>query len=192
MEPGEYGLTLGSCFVACRLEVIAVAGLLWISWCVWGAVGFISCFPLIYWFCIFKFVHTTSAWLRETQSTQRHMTAVQCTTKRQTGTVPGIICSRGMWCDITLFAFGCEVQYYSCTYYFIRTWCLFGTIVTKIMQKKKGDFFFFGPSGAGGRAEGGVVTRRCMVYGIQKSPGTSRVLLPCTYRLLLYVNSSNK
>ena len=48
MEPGEYGLTLGSCFVACRLEVIAVAGLLWISWCVWGAVGFISCFPLIY------------------------------------------------------------------------------------------------------------------------------------------------
>ena len=29
-EAGEYGLTCGTCFVACRLEVVAVAGLLWI------------------------------------------------------------------------------------------------------------------------------------------------------------------
>ena len=33
MEAGEYGLTRGTCFVACRREVVAVAGLLWISLC---------------------------------------------------------------------------------------------------------------------------------------------------------------
>ena len=31
MEAGEYGLTRGTCSVASRLEVVAVAGLLWIS-----------------------------------------------------------------------------------------------------------------------------------------------------------------
>ena len=40
MEAGEYGLTRGTCFAACRLEVVAVAGLLWISWCVLGAADF--------------------------------------------------------------------------------------------------------------------------------------------------------
>ena len=30
---GEYGLARGTCFVACCLEVVAVAGLLWISVC---------------------------------------------------------------------------------------------------------------------------------------------------------------
>ena len=40
MEAGEYGLTRGTCFVARRLEVVAVAGLLWISWCVLGSAGF--------------------------------------------------------------------------------------------------------------------------------------------------------
>ena len=40
MEAGEYGLTRGTCFVASRLEVVAVAGLLRISWCVLGAAGF--------------------------------------------------------------------------------------------------------------------------------------------------------
>ena len=39
MEADEYGLTRGKCFVARRLEVIAVAGLLWMSWCVFGAAG---------------------------------------------------------------------------------------------------------------------------------------------------------
>ena len=34
MEVGE------SFFAARRLEVVAVAGLLWISWCVFGAAGF--------------------------------------------------------------------------------------------------------------------------------------------------------
>ena len=32
MEAGEYGLTRGTCFVARRFEVVAVAGLLWIPW----------------------------------------------------------------------------------------------------------------------------------------------------------------
>ena len=36
MEAGEYGLTRGTCFVARHLEVVADAGLLWISWCVLG------------------------------------------------------------------------------------------------------------------------------------------------------------
>ena len=40
MEAGEYGLMRGSCFVARRREVVTVAGLLWISWCVLGGVGF--------------------------------------------------------------------------------------------------------------------------------------------------------
>ena len=51
MEAGEYGLTRGTCFVARRLEVIAVAGLLWISWCVLGAAGFrvfFSCFFFVF------------------------------------------------------------------------------------------------------------------------------------------------
>ena len=50
MEAGEYGLTHGTCFVASRLEVVAVAGLLWISWCVLGAAGFISCLFLFRFF----------------------------------------------------------------------------------------------------------------------------------------------
>ena len=40
MEACEYGLTRGRCSVARRLEVVAVAGLLWISWCVLGAAEF--------------------------------------------------------------------------------------------------------------------------------------------------------
>ena len=41
MEAGKYGLTRGTCFVACRLEVVVVTGLLWISWCVLGAAAFV-------------------------------------------------------------------------------------------------------------------------------------------------------
>ena len=40
MEAGEYGLTRGTCFVARRLEVVAVAGLMLTSWCVLNAAGF--------------------------------------------------------------------------------------------------------------------------------------------------------
>ena len=39
MEAGEYELTRGACFVARRLDVVAVE-LLWISCCVLGAAGF--------------------------------------------------------------------------------------------------------------------------------------------------------
>ena len=39
-EPGEYGLTRGTCLVARRVDVVAVAGQLWSSWCVLGAAGF--------------------------------------------------------------------------------------------------------------------------------------------------------
>ena len=39
MEAGEYELTRGTCFEA-RLELVVVAGLLWLSWCVRGGVNF--------------------------------------------------------------------------------------------------------------------------------------------------------
>ena len=41
MEAGEYGLTRGTCFVARRLEVVAVAGLVWIY--------FVACFFSVWW-----------------------------------------------------------------------------------------------------------------------------------------------
>ena len=44
MEVGVYGLTRGTCFVARRLEVVAVAGLLWISWCVLDGADFVVFF----------------------------------------------------------------------------------------------------------------------------------------------------
>ena len=44
MEAIEPGLTRWTCFVASRLEVVAVAGLLWISWCVLGGANFFVCF----------------------------------------------------------------------------------------------------------------------------------------------------
>ena len=44
MEAGEYGLTRGTWFFARCLEVVAVAGLLWISWCIFGGADFFSVF----------------------------------------------------------------------------------------------------------------------------------------------------
>ena len=52
MEAGEYGLTRGTCFVASRLELVAVAGLLWLSWCFLGAAGF-----FVFFFFVFFFEH---------------------------------------------------------------------------------------------------------------------------------------
>ena len=43
-EACEYGLPRGTCFVARRLELFAVARLLWISWCVLGGADFLSFF----------------------------------------------------------------------------------------------------------------------------------------------------
>ena len=54
MEAGKYGLTRGTYFVARRLEVVAVAGLLWISWCALGAAGF-----RVFFFSIFFFFELT-------------------------------------------------------------------------------------------------------------------------------------
>ena len=48
MEAGEYGLTLWTFFVARRLEVVAVAGLLSTSWCVLGGADF-----FVFFFSIF-------------------------------------------------------------------------------------------------------------------------------------------
>ena len=50
MEAGEYGLTRGTCFVARRVEVVAVTGLLWISWCVLGGAIFFVFFSVLFFF----------------------------------------------------------------------------------------------------------------------------------------------
>ena len=40
MEAGEYGLMRGTWFFTRRLEVVAVAGLMWVSWCAFGGARF--------------------------------------------------------------------------------------------------------------------------------------------------------
>ena len=40
MKADEYGLTRGTCFVACLLEVVTVVGLLWSLWCFLGGADF--------------------------------------------------------------------------------------------------------------------------------------------------------
>ena len=57
MEAGVYGLTRGMCLVACRLEVVAVAGLLWILWCVLGGVDY-----FLFLFFPFFFLRTHTAY----------------------------------------------------------------------------------------------------------------------------------
>ena len=47
MEAGEYRLTRGTCFVARHFKVVAVAGLLWISWCVLDGADF-----FVFFFCL--------------------------------------------------------------------------------------------------------------------------------------------
>ena len=44
MEVGECGLTRGTWFFARPLEVVAVVGPMWASWCVFGGVGFFRAF----------------------------------------------------------------------------------------------------------------------------------------------------
>ena len=44
INAGEYGLTRETCFVARRLEVVAFAELLRLSWCVLGGVDFFAFF----------------------------------------------------------------------------------------------------------------------------------------------------
>ena len=44
MEAGEHGLTRGTWFFALRLEVVAVAGRMWVSWCVFSGAGFFRAF----------------------------------------------------------------------------------------------------------------------------------------------------
>ena len=68
MEAGECGRTRGTCFMARRLEVVAVARLLWISWCVLGAVGF-----RVFFFSI-SFVLRTHTACRKYEAALLHLT----------------------------------------------------------------------------------------------------------------------
>ena len=61
MEAGKYGLTRGTWFFAPRLEVVAVAGLMWISWCAFGGAGF------------FLALHVTTFSNSDIQSSQRRL-----------------------------------------------------------------------------------------------------------------------
>ena len=54
IEAGEYGLTRWTSFLACRLELNAVAGLLWISLCVLGGADF---FFVFFVFCFSSNAH---------------------------------------------------------------------------------------------------------------------------------------
>ena len=76
MEAGKHGLPRETCFVARRPEVIAVAGLLWISWCILGAARFRVFHDLA------RQIQTYELWLRETQSSQRRL-GEGATTARQ-------------------------------------------------------------------------------------------------------------
>ena len=78
MEAGEYGLTRGTCFVARRLEVVAVAGLLWISWCFLGGAGF---------FRVFFFLRTHPAFCKY-EAAFPHLTLP---VRMYHGYVPGVI-----------------------------------------------------------------------------------------------------
>ena len=60
MVAGECGQTRGTCFVARCVEVVVVAGLLWISWCVLGGVDFfVFCF-----FQLFFLLRTRTAYCK--------------------------------------------------------------------------------------------------------------------------------
>ena len=50
LEAGGYGQTRVTCFVARRLKVVAVDGLLWISWCVLGGADFSVFFSFTFFF----------------------------------------------------------------------------------------------------------------------------------------------
>ena len=58
MEAGEYGITRGTWFFTRRLELVAVAGLLWISWCVLGGADFSL---ILFIFILFFFERTRPA-----------------------------------------------------------------------------------------------------------------------------------
>ena len=44
MEASKYGLERGTCFVSRRLDMVLVAGLLWLSWCDLGGAVFFGFF----------------------------------------------------------------------------------------------------------------------------------------------------
>ena len=54
VEVGEYELTHETCFIARSLEVVAGAGLLWISWCVLDGA---DCFVFRFSVCFFLVTH---------------------------------------------------------------------------------------------------------------------------------------
>ena len=67
MEAGEHAQTRVARFVTVCLEVVAVAGLMWVSWCVFGGAGFFLVFQVTSFFFQFR-ARVYDRWLRETQT----------------------------------------------------------------------------------------------------------------------------
>ena len=67
MEAGEHGLTRGTCFFARRLEVVAFAGLLRLSWCVLGGVDIFWFFFRLFAFFEPIYLSTTCVFCHECQ-----------------------------------------------------------------------------------------------------------------------------
>ena len=72
MEADDYGLTPGTFFITCRLEVVAVAVLLWLSWCIFGGAGFFLVFAVITFFFNFR-ARVHDRWPRDPDSSQRRL-----------------------------------------------------------------------------------------------------------------------
>ena len=56
MEAGEYGLTRGARFIAVYLDMVTVAGLMWVSSCIFGGAGY-----FLFFCSFFSFERTRSA-----------------------------------------------------------------------------------------------------------------------------------
>ena len=67
MEAGDYGLTRGTRFIAVCLEVVAVAGLMWVSWCVFGGAELFYVFQANTFFFNFVPEYTTDGCERPRQ-----------------------------------------------------------------------------------------------------------------------------
>ena len=69
MESGEYRLTRGMRVFARCLEVVAVAGLMWVSWCAFGGAGFSRALHEFAFHIRARVIH--DHWLQESQSSQQ-------------------------------------------------------------------------------------------------------------------------
>ena len=68
-EVGDYELPRGTCFVARRLELVAVAGRLWVPWCVFSGADIVCVFFVLFFWYFFERTRPTAS----TRSTLPHV-----------------------------------------------------------------------------------------------------------------------